>query len=153
MACSGFFASLLLAISLLAGPAWATLGEPLSSLNKDEVAFSATTTGTTEFPAYSVVELKSPYGFVLREYASTNGSIFAVAWSGMRHPDLEALLGRYAREFYASSTGWRKPGHRSYHRVSTPTLDVQRWGHPGALAGRAYLPLNLPSGVSPSDLK
>jgi hypothetical protein len=104
-------------------------------------------------PAYTVTATQSG-GATVREYRSASGEVFAIAWTGLAHPNLPKLLGPYADEYRDGLVANpRIPGHRSQHSFQTAHLVVQKWGHMRKLGGRAYLPALLPNGVKADDIR
>jgi len=146
-----------LCLALLAGilpfsrQAQATLGEGPDSVTRDRQALSAAKRATTTRTKYTVQEVASDETTV-REYLTTGGVVFAVAWKGRAHPDLSTLLGSYTGEFQSARRKVpRKHGERRL-RVSSDQVIVETWGHMGSLQGRAYLPALLPKGVSVDEI-
>lgn len=131
---------------------WATLGESVESVSSDRKVLSAVQHAATTRNGYTVQALESDANSV-REYVSSSGVVFAVAWNGLSHPDLSPLLGSYAGEYrHALQQTPRKPGHRSL-QVKTARVVVERWGHMRNLQGRAYVPALIPPGVSVDEIK
>lgn len=145
---------LALAAPFLAIPlrAHATLGEPAASVETDRKALSAARRTTTTVDGYTVQEVKSDANTV-REYVSSSGVVFAIAWNGLSHPDLTPLLGTYAGEYrQALRQTPRVPGRRSL-KVKGDRVVVEKWGHMRNLQGRAYVPALIPPGVSLDEIK
>jgi hypothetical protein len=128
----------------------ATLGEPESSVAA-EPQLSQASVKAADFGAYRMHLSQLPSGTVVREYAAPNGEVFAVTWRGPFVPNLKQLLGRYFDE-YASAANTHRSDH---HHIDVRQADlvVQAGGHMRAIAGRAYLPQAVPSGVSLGDLE
>jgi hypothetical protein len=141
--------TLLLAAALgSAAPARASLGETVASVEADRKALSAVRGAVTSGPGYEVHEVQAG-GTLVREYVSPAGVVFAVAWSGMAHPDLGPLLGTYAAGFRdAEKQAPRRPGNRRQQEIGTDRLVVQRWSHMRDHRGRAWDPSLVPAGVS-----
>lgn len=132
--------------------AHATLGGPADSVEADRKALSAVRRSTTPVDGYTVQEVVSDANTV-REYVSSSGVVFAVAWNGFTHPDLTVLLGVYAGEYQkASKQTPRTPGRRS-SQVKGGRVVVETWGHMRNLRGRAYVPTLIPHGVSLDEIK
>jgi hypothetical protein len=132
--------------------AWATLGESVDSITLDSHTLSAVRSAATVSGNYTVHELHSD-AISVREYVSTSGVVFGVAWNGPVPPDLTALLGSYADEYRkAQSQTPRQPGRR-HAQVKTNRVVVERWGHMRNLQGRAYAPDLIPQGVSVDEIK
>jgi hypothetical protein len=144
---------MLLAAALGApAPARASLGGKADSVEADRKALSAARRATVARAGYTVEEVDT--GAVrVREYVSPSGVVFAVAWNGLAHPDLDTLLGSYAAAWReADRQVPRTPGRRS-RAVRTPRLVVERWGHMRDWQGRAYDPALLPAGVSVDEIR
>jgi hypothetical protein len=94
-------------------------------------------------------------GTVIREYVSSAGSVFGLAWSGPRMPDLSDLLGGYFPQYVAAVTNARqlRGGGHGPGIVRDSGLVVHSGGHMGAFSGQAYLPQALPAGVSATDIQ
>ena len=76
----------------------ATLGEAADSISSDGKVLSAVQRSTTVRNGYTVHEIDSA-STIVREYVSTTGVVFGIAWNGLIHPDLTQLLGSYAGEY------------------------------------------------------
>lgn len=127
---------------------FAALGDSSSSVLMDQAKMKASL-ATTEESAYSIHEMKSSTGTVVREYVSPNdGRVFAVGWQGPFIPDLKLLLGAYFREYSRAAEAQRE-SHVGRHplNIQTPGLVVQTIGHMGDFSGRAYVPGLVPTGV------
>jgi hypothetical protein len=90
--------------------------------------------------------LALPSGIVVHQYVSAAGRVYAITWRGPRMPDLRELLGPYfaqleRRESYAPL------GH---HRLSFDGTDfaIRSAGHRGSFSGRAWVPSQVPAGVT-----
>lgn len=141
-----------LAAALLApGLALAALGQDGSSVESDRVQLKAQR-NITQSSGYSVHELTLPGGTKVREYLSPNQQIFAVAWNGPSIPDLQQLLGaHFAR--YQSAAARAARGLRRPVVLQEPDLVIQSNGHARAFSGVAYLPQQMPSGVSAEQIR
>jgi len=143
-----------LAAALLTNPAplLAMLGESADSVAVDQEALRAGAISTMDRNGYTVQEIRTD-AFVLREYISSTGVVFAIAWNGLIHPDLKHLLGSYFKEYESALRQTkRKPGRRQL-RVMSNRVVVEKWGHMRALQGRAYVPTLIPPGVSVDEIE
>jgi hypothetical protein len=140
----------LLLAAALAAPAQAALGGRAEAVAPDAAQFHAQARVSIR-PAFTVHEFTTPTGTVIREFAAASGEVFAVSWRGPFKPDLRALLGdHYAR--YASAP--RTAGStRSRLMIDQPDLVVHSGGHMRYYSGLAYLPQQLPAGVSAGQLQ
>jgi hypothetical protein len=133
-------------------PGDATLGQSADSVESDRRALSAGRGGMTMQSGYTVQEINYG-GTTVREYLSSSGIVFAVAWNGLRHPDLTALLGSYTDQYRkALQQTPREPGVR-HLSVRTDGVVVEKWGHVRNLQGRAYAPDLIPPGVTIDEIK
>ena len=149
---SFFCPVLLVGILLFAQQTHATLGEGADSIAKDLKALSATKQGTTCHTSYTVQEIASA-ATTVREFLTSSGVVFGVAWNGLVNPDMTSLLGSYATEFEdAEQRSQHEHGRRQFS-VRTNRLVVETWGHMRDLRGRAYLPALIPEGVSVDEIK
>jgi hypothetical protein len=130
--------------------AWATLGQPESSIPSERQASKASIKETS-LGSYRVHEIQAPSGTVIREYAGLDGKVFAVTWHGPFMPNLRDALGQYFDEYAAAASSGRMD--RNHVRVEQDDLVVRVGGHMRAYQGLAYLPHALPSGVSVGDLQ
>lgn len=130
----------------------ATLGASVDSVESDRKAFSASRRASVDHDGYTVHEVDSD-STVVREYVSSSGVVFGIAWNGLIHPDLNQLLGSYVGEYQKALLQTpRKQGHRSI-QLKTDRLVVEKWGHMRNLQGRAFDPALIPSGVNVDEIK
>ncbi|HYA85900.1 MAG TPA: DUF2844 domain-containing protein [Nitrospirota bacterium] len=143
---------LLTAVLVTARPVHAVLGESADSVTADRKALSAMRSITTTHVNYTVQQVESD-SVTVREYISSSGIVFAVAWSGLVNPDLTQLLGSYSSEYReAQRQTPRTPGKRA-QQVKTKRVVVETWGHMRHLQGRAYAPTLVPQGVTIDEIK
>lgn len=146
--CLGFSVSFF----MTAQQALASLGASVDSVESDRKALSTSRRAMTVRDGYTVYEIDSD-STVVREYVSSSGVVFGIAWNGLTHPDLDQLLGSYVGEYQkALQQTRRSPGHRSI-QLKTDRLVVEKWGHMRNLQGRAYDPALIPSGVNVDEIK
>jgi hypothetical protein len=144
-------ATALIAASLAAGPAGATLGAPFASIERDRAHMRATHVVAAR-AAYSVHSLTAPNG-VLREFTRADGTVFAVAWQGPARPDLRQALGPYFDELNAANPRRVRGGRHIPLAANRSDLVVRSGGHSGAFFGVAYVPGLVPAGVTPAELR
>ncbi len=126
---------------LASAPVLAALGGSLDSVQGDMVRLKGAVRVTAN-AGYTVHEISTGYGMTLREFAGSDGKVFAVAWSGPVYPDLQQVLGSYYSQF-AQAT----PVVHSHRRLSVeqPGLVVENNGRLRAFSGRAWVPSMLPA--------
>lgn len=127
--------------------AFAGLGSDLNSVLTDQIHFQGSVQ-TTQAAAFTVHEIHTQNGTVIREYVSPAGTVFAVSWHGGWPPDKKQLLGSYFPQYQEAirAQAIARPGRRVVSIVQ-PEFVFQEGGHPRSFTGRAYLPLMLPAGV------
>jgi hypothetical protein len=130
--------------------AFASLGGTVSSVQTDQVNMKATMHVASRTSAYTVHEIETATGTLVREYVDTNGKVFGVAWNGPTMPDLQQVLGSYF-ETFTNSTAVAKSGH-SKMMVRDSDLVVHSSGHMRAFHGNAYVPSLLPEGVTSNQI-
>jgi Protein of unknown function (DUF2844) len=127
----------------------AALGEPETSVKTDVARLHGSVT-VTPHANYTLHEIQLPSGTLLREFADSDGKVFAVAWNGPTVPNLRQTLGQYFDSYVAAA----KAQHSGHHHLQIRQSDlvVLAGGHMRAFTGLAYLPQAVPSGVSVGDL-
>jgi len=137
------------AIAAFTTPAFATLGESVATVQNDSARMRASVR-MTKAAAYTLHELQSPSGTVVREFVSPAGMVFGVAWQGPSLPDLRQVLGKY---FDTYVQGMQKRVAHGPRIIQEQGLVVQVTGHQRAIVGRAYLTDQLPASVRAEDVR
>jgi len=135
---------------LLPESAKAALGAPYASIQADQTELHAAVK-VTPHTNYEMHELTLPSGTLVREYVTTSGVVFAVAWNGPSKPNLSQLLGPYFADLNAAAKNGR--GGHTHLDLSRSDLVIQAGGRMRAFFGRAYLVAAIPAGVSSDDLR
>lgn len=134
-------------------PAWAALGGDTVSILADQGQMRGSRK-TTAAASYTVHEIQGANGTVVREYQSSQGHVFAVAWHGQWMPDMQQILGSYYSQYaqaMQSQRGVRAGRHPI--NINQPGLILQMGGHPQWFVGKAYVPGNLPQGLRAEDIQ
>ena len=131
----------------MGGAAQAHLGGNEASVQADAAAWQAPAVATRG-TRFTVFTHTTPEGVKVRQFVSAHGLVFAVAWDGPVLPDMERLLGRHFPQ-YQTALQQRKRNVR----VESPTLSLESGGMMRAFVGRAYLPDQLPVGVTAADIQ
>jgi hypothetical protein len=133
----------------VSAPALAALGGDAASVETDRVSMKGALRVTPTVD-YSVHEIQTTSGIVIREYVSGAGKVFAVSWRGPALPDLAQLLGSYSQPLRQGATH----PHYNHHRlnIETPNVVMQSGGHLRTLYGRAWVPAMLPQNFSLKDI-
>ena len=132
--------------------AQATLGGDTASVKADEQALAASDAGTVSFNHYSVQTFLVGT-LLVKEYISLDGTVFAIAWEGRRHPSFKILLGTYFSDFQKSRVKSKKLHTRGAHSLKGTKITVETWGNMRKLQGHAYLPSLLPQDVSADEIQ
>ena len=142
-----------LALALAFNPAaLASLGGDAASIETDAAALRGTPI-TRSAPAYTVREIAGESFMDVHEFTNNRGAVFAVSWSAPVIPDLRLLLGSYFGRYTDALARLRQAGiHRSV-RIESPELVVESSGHLRAYHGFAYLPSEVPAGVTTTELR
>jgi hypothetical protein len=144
------FVSAISILLLSATPSGAVLGQSAASVASDQQRLRGERRSIAA-GAFSVEEISSADGTVVREYVSPGGQVFGLSWRGPVRPDLRLLLGEYFPAFEHAS---RPAGHRRRPLVvRTEQLVVETGGHVRDFRGRAYLPALLPESLSQAAVK
>jgi hypothetical protein len=140
----------LAALWLLAAPAMAALGGDAASVTEDVSRLKAQLRVTSK-QGYAIHELQGESGTVVREFVSSTGKVFGVAWNGPVLPDMRQVLGNYHARLAAATNANRRP--QGPLVINAGDLVLYSGGHMRAYTGRAYVPQMLPEGVSPDAIR
>ncbi len=135
---------------LASSAALATLGGDVSSVESDRVHMKAAAVVATASGLYTLHEMQTPSGTTVREYANSDGVVFAVTWSGPFPPDLRQTLGTYFQTYQGAPRA-KRYGH-THDVLSQPNLVVHSAGHLRAFVGSAYVPQLVPAGIAIEQL-
>ncbi|MGD0975703.1 MAG: DUF2844 domain-containing protein [Candidatus Korobacteraceae bacterium] len=149
-------AGVVLASLLLPSRAAAALGGDVTSVEADQQQMKAKR-AVRASASYSVHEITTPYGTVVREYVSPDGKVFGVAWRGPFLPNFQQLLGdSYATFAQAAQDARSAQPRRSRNAplmVAQPNLVMHSGGHTRAYVGHAYVPRMIPQGVDAQEIR
>jgi hypothetical protein len=139
--------AILVLMALLIGtvPAWAVLGQSVESVRSDQEHLKGQLRSTT-LEGFSVQQINSADGTVVKEFVSPSGMVFGISWEAPTMPNLAQLLGTYYTQFQQAP---RSAVHRRGPlTVRTDQLVVESGGHMRAFHGRAYVTGLLPGTLS-----
>lgn len=132
--------------------AFAALGGDAASVQADSAHLRGTLRMTSA-ATYTLHEIQTPAGTVVREYVSPSGRVFAVAWHGQFPPDLRQLLGEHFATYQAAAQAPNGRARRGPLFVRQSNLVVQQAGHMRDFSGRAYLTDQFPAGVAAEAIR
>jgi NDP-sugar pyrophosphorylase family protein len=150
----GRFAFVLLSLVARPSAAWASLGGTVSTVDADRVRVEGALMRIVRNNTYTLHEIRSASGTMIREYVDPSGTVFAVAWDGPWLPDLRQVLGEHF-DHYQTAMRVRQQSRtgRGVVTIDDGGLVVQMSGHPRAFTGRAYLSSRLPAGVQLDSIR
>jgi hypothetical protein len=135
----------------LAFPAWASLGDNVTTVQSDKAHMKGTLRSVAA-QRYVKHEIQVPTGQVVREFVSPEGNVFGVTWEGPFQPDLQQLLGSYFEPVKQAVAAQQRHGHGPIF-VETSGFVFQQGGHARSFHGRAYLPSMVPQGVDITEIQ
>jgi hypothetical protein len=141
----------LLLFCLFCPSAFAELGGNGDAPERDRAILHGVRMSTAK-ANYTVQEITYA-GTKLREFVDGNNKVFGVAWSGMTHPNMALVLGKYWKEQNAKMTELKHNMGKRRQHVTTQNIVFETGGHMREVNGRAYLPASLPVGFSLEDLQ
>jgi Protein of unknown function (DUF2844) len=134
----------------------AALGGDVTSVEADQKEMKAKR-AVQASGRYSVHEISTPYGTVVREYVSPDGKVFGVAWRGPFLPNFQQILGDYYGRYVQGAQAARaaQPGRSRNVQltVEQPELVMHSGGHMRAYTGHAYVPGMIPQGVAAQEIR
>jgi hypothetical protein len=114
---------------------------------------STESASTTQYNRYRVHE-SSKNWVKVHEFSGSDGKVFALAWSGKKHPDLQTLLGAHLVDFQTAITRARKEHpHGGSVSITVNNLHVEMGGHMGAVYGQTWLTDQVPAGMDVHEIK
>ncbi len=145
---------LVLVAWLLCGtPAHAVLGEPVASVQGDQIRLQGRRK-VSSAPRFEAHEIALPNGARITQYATPSGRVFAVAWRSHLKLKLDDLFGGYFAGYAQAMQAPAGPrGMVRVHHVELADLSVRETGRPGAYAGMAVVRSLVPPGVDADALR
>jgi len=139
---------------LLAAPARAVLGEDLASVHADALRLKARRQVQGAL-GVQVHVLVPPLGGTIRQFATAQGRVFAVAWNTPYKPRLDQLLGTHFAAYAEGGARLQaeRAGIQRAARVQQGDLVVEATAHLQAHRGLAYLKSQLPAGLTADALR
>ena len=127
-------------------PAWAALGDNVSSVDSDAQVLHGQHIMVAKV-GYSLHQITSPDGSVVNEFVSPAGAVFGISWNGHSMPNLRQLLGTYMTNFQQGQVVQRVP--RRAITIQGDNFVFSSVGHMRSFHGRAYVPGLIPANLTP----
>lgn len=136
---------LYLLLILIPKYSFAALGDAPLIVENDVKNFASEPATETLNDNYKVYEFKTTQ-YILKQYTTTDGTVFAVSWRGDKIPNLKNVLGKYYDEFKnAELNGQINREPRRSLNIKTEKLIFNMSGHIHNKKGSAYDPKLVPS--------
>lgn|SRR5262249_13563289 len=137
-----------------ATPAAATLGGDRSSVESDRVRMQGALMRIASNGPYTLHEMRSATGILVRQYLTSEGVVFGVAWEGPWMPDLRQLLGNYF-DRYQRAVQPVQQGHRRHGPIAVQQADlaIRIAGHTRSFSGAVYVTSLVPTGVAAQSIR
>ena len=137
--------TVLLLLMIGSVPAWAALGDDVSSVDSDAHVLGGQHIKVAKM-GYNLHQITATDGSVVNEFVSPAGTVFGISWKGHFAPNLQQLLGTYLTNF--------QQGQRTQYvrrRAITIQGDNFVFSSFGAMRnfrGRAYVPGLIPANLT-----
>ena len=142
-------ASIFLVLLVVSFPAHGELGGDEASIQADQAQMQGVRRIERSL-THAMHEIQTPKGAVVREYLSPAGKVFAVAWEGQSLPDLRQLLGPYFDQLAQAQKNRKGRGPLT---IQLPGLVLHSGGRMRAFSGQAYIPDQVPQGVTAESIR
>ena len=126
-------------------PAWAVLGDNVSSVDSDVQALGGKHVMVAKV-GYNLHQITAKDGSVVNEFVSPAGTVFGISFQSHTMPNLQQLLGSYMTNF--------QQGQRTQHvRRRSVTIQGDNFvfssvGYMRSFRGRAYVPGLVPANLT-----
>jgi hypothetical protein len=101
---------------------------------------------------FHIYEVEAPE-YKIREYVNSDKKVFAVAWSGLTHPELKKVLSSYYDEYTSVAQKQKRTHGQRFRVVKSKNVTLVLSGHMRNLKGKVYLHANLPQGVAAYEIQ
>jgi len=139
-------------LAMLAGclPAWASLGDDVSSIDSDVRVLGGQLRIVSNW-GYDLHQITTPDGSTVKEFVSPAGKVFGISWQGNSMHHLQQLLGAYKAELQRAERA--QIVRRRSVLIETDCLVFYDVGHLRSFRGRAYVPSLIPGNMSAEVIK
>jgi hypothetical protein len=126
-------------------PAWAALGDDVSSVISDQNAMHGQIRKEVR-AGYNLHQITTSDGSVVNEFVSPAGKVFGVSWQGHSMPDLQQLMGSYAPQLQQGPRTRVIP--RRGVTIQADDFVFSSFGRMRSFRGHAYVPSLVPGNVT-----
>ena len=137
--------TLLLTLMMGSTPAWAALGEDVSTVDADAQALSGRHIKVAKI-GYDMHQITLSDGSVVNEFVSPAGTVFGVSWLGHSIPNLQKLLGTYTTNLQQGQRTRVVP--RRAVTIQGNNFVFSSVGHLRFFRGRAYVSSLVPTNLT-----
>ena len=127
-------------------PAWAVLGEDVSTVNSDVQVLRGQHVMVAKV-GYNLHQISTSDGSVVNEFVSPAGTVFGISWQGHYMPNLQQLLGTHMADLQQGQRTRVVP-HRAV-TIQGDNFVFSSFGHMRSFRGRAYVPGLVPANLTP----
>jgi hypothetical protein len=139
-----FFAMLLM-LTLGSIPAWAGLGDDVSTVDSDAQVLGGKHVKVAKV-GYDLHQITMTDGSVINEFVSPAGKVFGVSWNSRSMPNLSQLLGSYLANFQQGRRTQVVP--RRSITIEGDNFVFTSSGHAHFFRGRTYVPGLIPANLT-----
>jgi hypothetical protein len=136
--------TVLLMLVMRSFPAWAALGDDVSSVDSDLRVLGGQRRMVVN-AGYNLHQITTPDGSVVKEFVSPVGKVFGISWQGHSMPNIQQLLGSYMTKVRQAER--TQVIRRRALLIQTDDLVFSSSGHLRSFRGRAYVPSLVPGNV------
>jgi uncharacterized protein DUF2844 len=142
----------ILFIFALSLPASAELGAGIASVYLDTAHVNGTVL-VTDAEHYTIYEIRTSTETTIREFVSSSGIVFGIAWEGRFIPEMNQFLGTHFDQYSAAVKAQTKQYRgRKPLEIHLSNFVFESNGHMGWKYGRAYVPESVPKQVRVEDI-
>jgi Protein of unknown function (DUF2844) len=139
-----------LLLALGSVPAWATLGDNVSSVESDAQALGGQHVMVAKV-GFNLHQITMKDGTVVKEFVSPAGTVFGVSWQGHFIPNLHQLLGTYMTNLEEGER--TQVVRRRAITIQGDNFVFSSVGHLRFFRGRAYVPGLIPANVTAGEVQ
>jgi hypothetical protein len=138
--------NVLLMLMMASVPAWAALGDDVSSVDSDVQALGGKHVMVAKV-GYNMHQITAADGSVVNEFVSLAGTVFGISWQGQGVPNLQQLLGSYMTNLQQVQR--TQVVRRRAVTIQGDNFVFTSFGRMRNFRGRAYVPGLVPANLTP----